>query len=140
MLQEDKILDLLKSCGKKKKDLLIFLGANWNGSINNIFRTDMRISRLEKIADFFNVSTDYLLGRSQLVSPVTITHSSNVRDFNNPNRQIFSDPGNLLDQLKEKDRVIALKDELIAEKDRAIALLNEIITYERSKNPQNIDK
>lgn len=137
MIQEDRIMNLLHSRGLKKKDLLTALGANWNGSINNILRADMRISRLESIANYFSVSTDYLLGRSESPAMVNVSGNWNtVHDINNPNRTITNDPAVLADQLLAKEKLIEAKDALIAEKDQTIALLRELLSYEK-RQPQS---
>lgn len=61
----DKILLLLKEQNRKQKELTDFLGIS-----KNLF-TDWKAGRIksytkhiDKIAEFFNVSTDYLLGKT----------------------------------------------------------------------------
>lgn len=72
---------------------------------------------LEKIADFFNVTTDYLLGRSDIKNPEEITYAGikndeyaaltpyqkEVMDFfmNSESLSFHDKPENLLDALEE---------------------------------------
>ncbi len=60
----EKIIELLKSQGKKQKDLTDFLGltkntfTNWKAGHSESYK-----KLLPQIAEFFNVSVDYLLGK-----------------------------------------------------------------------------
>lgn len=60
----EKISQLLKQQNKKQKDLTDYLGltknsfSNWKNGNNNSY-----IKHIGKIAEFLNVSTDYLLGK-----------------------------------------------------------------------------
>lgn len=62
----DIIMDLLKQQKKTQKDLTDFLGitknafTNWKNGNNTSY-----LKKLPEIADFFNVTTDYLLGKSK---------------------------------------------------------------------------
>lgn len=62
----NKIIDLLKSQGKKQKDLTDYLGlgkntfTSWKSGLNNSY-----LKHISKIADFLNVSVDYLLGKEK---------------------------------------------------------------------------
>lgn len=61
----DKISILLKEQGKKQKDLTDYLGvtknafSNWKSGNNTSY-----MKKLPQIADFFDVSVDYLLGKA----------------------------------------------------------------------------
>lgn len=61
----DRLKELRKSNGKTQKDLAEYLGNSERGYQNyEIGKREPRLEILSKLADYFNVSTDYLLGRS----------------------------------------------------------------------------
>lgn len=63
----DRIINLLKEKGAEQKDLAEYLGVHpqliteWKAG-----RTKSYKKYIDKIADFFNVSTDYLLGKDEI--------------------------------------------------------------------------
>jgi transcriptional regulator with XRE-family HTH domain len=63
----NKILELLEKNNVKQKDLTDYLGisknafTNWKGGFSKSY-----IKHLPQIAEFFNVSVDYLLGRDSV--------------------------------------------------------------------------
>lgn len=77
----NKILTLLKEQNKKQKDLTDFLNVSkgvftdWKSGKNTSYK-----KHIDKIAEFFDVSTDYLLGRTEIVddkkSSSTLIHLS----------------------------------------------------------------
>jgi transcriptional regulator with XRE-family HTH domain len=59
----DKIKKLLSEQNKKQKDLTDYLGISKNAFTNwNLGLSQSYVKHISKIAEFFNVSTDYLLG------------------------------------------------------------------------------
>lgn len=65
----EKILNLLKEQGKTQKELTVFLGIN-EGTVADWKKgkTQSYKKHISKIADFFGVSTDYLLGSTSTVT------------------------------------------------------------------------
>ena len=63
----DRISNLLKEQHKKQKDLTDYLGisknifTNWNSGASKSY-----LKYIDKIAEFLNVSTDYLLGKTEI--------------------------------------------------------------------------
>lgn len=77
----NKILELLEKNNVKQKDLTDYLGisknafTNWKGGYSNSYT-----KYLPQIAEFFNVSIDYLVGRENKKSESTIIpYSGNER-------------------------------------------------------------
>lgn len=68
----NRISELLVSQNKKQKDLTDFLGltkntySNWKSGNNTSY-----IKYINKIAEFLDVSTDYLLGKTEIKNPPT---------------------------------------------------------------------
>lgn len=67
----DKIKQLLKEQGKSQKDLTDYLGlkkssfTSWNSGLNTSYK-----KYIDKIAEFLDVTTDYLLGQSDERKPI----------------------------------------------------------------------
>lgn len=112
MYNPQRIKDLISKHGIKNKELLVYIGKNWNGSIDAIIKGDIRASKLEKIADFFGVPIDALFDR------------------NCPDNRPF----NLQQQSQNNESEIAVLKELIKEKDKRIESLNEIISLLKRQN------
>lgn len=77
----DKILELIKKNDIKQKDLTDYLGisknafTNWKGGFSQSYNR-----YLPQIAEFFNVSIDYLAGREEIKKePTIIAYSGNER-------------------------------------------------------------
>lgn len=70
----DRILCLLKEQHKTQKQLMDFLGlgktafTGWKNGDNVSYK-----KHIDKIAEFFNVSTDYLLGKTEIREPLSDT-------------------------------------------------------------------
>lgn len=61
----DRLKELRKSNGKTQKELAEYLGISERGYQNyEMGKREPNLEILSKLADYFNVSTDYLLGRS----------------------------------------------------------------------------
>jgi len=46
MYNPQRIIQLLEDRGLKNKDLLDFIGKNWNGSLQQVVNGDIRVSKL----------------------------------------------------------------------------------------------
>lgn len=111
-----KVNQLFKQTGKRKKDLLEFLGKNWNGSIKNIINSSMKLDTLVGIADFFEVSVDELLGHTPKNGTTTQPTPEPTADTEST---AYSDS----DTPCTADAITAAKDEIIAAKDATINAL-----------------
>lgn len=77
----DKILELIKKNDIKQKDLTDYLGisknafTNWKGGFSQSYNR-----YLPQIAEFFNVSIDYLAGREEIKKePTVLSYGGNER-------------------------------------------------------------
>lgn len=112
MYNPQKVIELIDSCGVRRKELLTFMGKNWNGSVDAVIRGDIRVSKLEKIADFFGVPVDTFFDRDTNSPGVQVGGLKNhVHNFS------------VGSQSNEK-RVL---EELIAEKEKRIKLLEDMV-------------
>lgn len=110
MYNPQKVIDLLKSTGASNKSLLDYMGKNWNGSLKGIISGDIRVSKLEKIADFFGVPVDEFFDREQSVNGVLVGGvRNNVHHFS-----VKTDPAALQSLIEEKDKRIKLLEEMIS--------------------------
>ena len=110
MYNPQKIIDLLKSRNLSQKELLQYIGKNWNGSLNGVVTGDIRVSKLERIADFFGVPVDEFFDRNQKVNGVTVSGvRNNVHHFSvKTNREA------LQALIEEKDKRIKILEEMVA--------------------------
>lgn len=112
MYNPQKVIDLIESCGVRRKELLTFMGKNWNGSVDAVIKGDIRVSKLEKIADFFGVPVDTFFDRDACNSGVQVGGLRNhVHNFS------------VGTSSKEK-RVL---EELLAEKEKRIQVLEDMV-------------
>ncbi len=110
MYNPQKVLDLLKTRCVSQKELLDYMGKNWNGSIKGIITGDIRVSKLEKIADFFGVPVDEFFDREQSVNGVLVGGvRNNVHHFS-----VKADPAALQALIDEKDKRIKLLEDMVA--------------------------
>lgn len=110
MYNPQKIIDLLNQTGVSNKTLLDYLGKNWNGSLTSIIKGDIRVSKLEKIADFFGVPVDEFFDREPAVNGVRVGGvRNNVHHFS-----VSTDPSALQQLIEEKDKRIALLEDMVA--------------------------
>ena len=109
MYNPQKIIDLLKLTNTPNKALLDYIGKNWNGSIRSIISGDIRVSKLEKIADFFGVSVDEFFDREPKVNGVMVGGvRNNVHHFS-----VKQDPAALQALIEEKDKRIKVLEEMV---------------------------
>lgn len=112
MYNPQKVLDLLESTGAKNRELLDFMGKNWNGSVAQVISGDIRVSKLEKIADFFGVSVEEFFDRDPANFGVNVGgRKNNVHHFSVNNDKAALEAMNKL--IEEKDKRIALMEAII---------------------------
>lgn len=120
MFISQKIYELIEKNGVTQRDVVrIIRGEEGNDrcGLNQIVNRDVRVSTLEKIADYFNVSMDYFFDREVEVSGVMVAGEGNqIRDIT-------------VNQRSEAD----VLRELIAEKDKRIELLEDVIDILRKR-------
>lgn len=110
MYNPQKVIDLVNEAGVSNKTLLDYLGKNWNGSLISIIKGDIRVSKLEKIADFFGVSIDEFFDRDPAVNGVRVGGvRNNVHHFN-----VNTETAALQQLVEEKDKRIALLEDMVA--------------------------
>ena len=102
MYNPQKIIDLLEERRVKARDLLTFLGKNWNGSVSQVVNHDIRVSKIERIADFFQVPIDTFFDRETPALGTSPTSAATAR---------VSDLERLL---AEKDKRIALLEDMVS--------------------------
>lgn len=111
MYNYQKIIDLLKDNNIKSKTLLQAIGKNWNGSVEAVIKGDIRVSKLEKIADFFGVPIDTFFDRETSNNGVSVSGTSNrVHNFTVNNHY---DVKSLQTLLEEKDKRIKTLEDMI---------------------------
>lgn len=109
MYNPQKVIDLMKATGATNKALLDYMGKNWNGSLKAIISGDIRVSKLEKIADFFGVPVDEFFDREQSVNGVLVGGVRNkVHHFS-----VKTDTAALQALIDEKDKRINLLEDMI---------------------------
>lgn len=112
MYNPKKVIELIESSGVKNKELLDFMGKNWNGSVDAVIKGDIRVSKLEKIADFFGVPVDAFFDREVTAGGVNVGGVRNkVHHFSIANGD--PDVKNLQSLIEEKDKRIKLLEEMV---------------------------
>lgn len=126
MFNPQKVIELLEASGTKKKDFLDEITKSHNGALAPVLEADIRVSKLEKIADFFGVSIDTFFEREVSNHGVIVGGSRNKVSHLNIGQP--SKDGNNQDALiKEKEKQIRNLEALLKEKDERIALQNDLI-------------
>ena len=75
----NRVFDLIKQSGKKEYPLELEIGLSRSAIQNwRLNKSKAGTYSLAKIADYFNVSVDYLLGREQLVNNTDTNRSNNA--------------------------------------------------------------
>ena len=102
MYNPQKITDLLEARRVKARDLLTFLGKNWNGSVAQVVNHDIRVSKIERIADFFQVPIDTFFDRETTIlgEPQSTSAAARISDLER--------------LLVEKDKRIALLEDMVS--------------------------
>lgn len=110
MYNYQKIIALIEERGMLKKELLEYLGKNYNGSVEQILKGDVRASKLEKIADFFGVPIDTFFDREDFNYGVNIGGvKSHVHDF-----QVNNAAKSMEALIEEKDKRIQLLEDMVS--------------------------
>ena len=109
MYNGQKIKALLADRGLRGKDLLVAIGLDPNSTILPYVDGDIRVSSLEKIADFFGVSIDTFFDR------------------NPANYNAATQSSQLQSKVVNQDNIINSLQQLIAEKDKRISLLEQMV-------------
>lgn len=127
MYNGEKIKELILQ--RKIKQIAFIQSVGWSGTsqLNQVVNGDPRVSTLEKVADFFQVSMDTFFKRSVMFE----SGNHVVGDSNNINSLIYGDIG-LQSQVK-------MLEQFIAEKDKRITALEEMIDLLKNQI-QNQDK
>lgn len=110
MYNPQKIIKMIERSGISKKTLLGYLGMRQTTSIERVIQGDIRVSKLEKIADFFGVSIDEFFDRQPAVVGLIVSgERNNVHHFN-----VSAENESLHKLLDEKDKRIALLEDMVA--------------------------
>lgn len=128
MYNPQKVYDLLDESGVEYIELLKALGRHKKTSMRRICDRDIKVSTLEGIADFFNVSIDTFFERNVSVDGVQVNGSGHKIS----NISVGSKP---LDNTSD----IAALERLITEKDKRIELLESMVSMLQSQL-KNSDK
>lgn len=110
MYNPKKIEDLLQQRGLRNKQLLIHLGYNERSGLLQSVSGDIRVSKLEKIADFFGVPMDTFFDRDIKSGSQDERVTKGKADSVNI---AYEREQSLRDLLKEKDRRIQLLEEMV---------------------------
>lgn len=103
--------ELLKRRNLSNADLLRHLGLSPRTNLNSQLNADIRVSKLEKIADFFGVPTDTFFNRTSTGNHVGF--SGENQRFRDINIQQDSQCKNLLALIEEKNKRIDLLEEMV---------------------------
>lgn len=103
-----KIEQLLRERGLKNKTLLEYLGYKVQGGLIQAVSGDIRVSKLEKISDFFGVPVDTFFDRECEANGTITAGGISPRTIADEREQA------LRDLLKEKNQRIALLEDMVA--------------------------
>lgn len=117
MYNPQKIKKLLTDAGIKNNELLKYLGKNWNGSLDYVIKGDIRVSKIEKIADFFGVPIDTFFEREMSNNGVVIGGEGNRVHHVSVNSNVVA--------LEKLEALVKEKETLIEEKEKRIKVLEE---------------
>lgn len=107
-----KVYALLNARNLRKSDLLEYLGLSPTASITQYLNIDIKSSRLEAIADFFDLPTDYFFDRGK-----SYDNGQSVNVAGNSNSKIR------ISQILEREQSLR---SLVEEKEKRIKLLEEM--------------
>lgn len=126
MYNSQKVIDLLKERGLKKKQLVSYLNYPEKAGIGQVLTGDIRVSKIEKVADFFGVPIDAFFDREVKVDLVEYV-----------NDQPADDTSAQLSMAYEREKVLR---SLIEEKDRRIELLEELVAMYKNQAKSGDEK
>ena len=107
----NKIIELLKTQNKKQKDLTDYLGltkntfTNWKAGNNQSYK-----KYLPQIAEFFNVSIDYLLGKEKNKTPGNNAEGIIYPSYDEPSILMLHDEPNLPFKTEPEDIILTAKE------------------------------
>lgn len=120
MYNPQKIYDLLSEHKLQQKELLRALGKNDKASLKQMCERDIRVSTLEKIADYFQVPVDTFFERAGSV--------------------LISGNGHKVHHIYVGETIdVKLLENLLEEKDKRIRLLEDMVEILKEKVAQNKD-
>lgn len=122
MYNPQKVIDLIEASGIQKKALLDYMGKNWNGSVDAVIKGDIRVSKIEKIADFFGVPIDTFFDREPINNGVSVGGSRN--------RVYHFAAGMDTTERKQFEALIAEKDGRIADLQDTVKILKRQLGIE----------
>lgn len=108
MYNPKKIGDLLQQRGLKNKQLLVHLGYNERSGLLQSVSGDIRVSKIERIADFFGVPIDTFFDREKEIPMTETANGISPRKLAEEREQA------LRNLLKEKDQRIALLEDMVS--------------------------
>lgn len=116
MYNPQKVFDLIDRHGLIQKDVVSVLRntekGKCKGNLRQIIDRDIRVSTLEKIADYFKVSIDVFFDREVEVNGVMINgEGHNIKNISVEQPSAHAD--NLQALLDEKDKRIKLLEEMV---------------------------
>ncbi|MBC2370572.1 helix-turn-helix transcriptional regulator [Listeria booriae] len=101
----DRIKELASKRNKSLKDVAIEIGLS-----ENIFYTWKKSSPktdvIQKVADYFHVSVDYLLGRTEIMSPLDGLEDAQFLDVDGLTQEDIAKVESIVKSLKEAQRKI----------------------------------
>lgn len=113
MFNKQIIYDLLEERGILHKELLEYLGKNYNGSLKQILDGDIKASNLEKMADFFGVSIDTFFDRTSSNNGIMVGGVGNKVHHLSVNSALNKEKENLEALIEEKDKRIKILEDMI---------------------------
>lgn len=117
MFNPQKVKDLLNEAGLKYNELLKYMGKNWNGSLDYVLKGDIRVSKIEMIADFFGVPIDTFFDRDSSNNGVVVGGKGNRVHHFSVNSNVAA--------LEKLEALVKEKETLIEEKEKRIKVLEE---------------
>lgn len=112
MYNPRKVIELIETSNIQKKALLEYMGKNWNGSVMGVIKGDIRVSKLEKIADFFGVPIDTFFDRECQNNGLLVGGTQNrVHHFS----------------INTDNSSLKHLESLLAEKDKRIKILEDLV-------------
>lgn len=113
MYNPQKIFDLIEKNGVRQKDVIMALKGvdkgNALGNLRQLVERDIRVSTLEKIANYFNVSMDVFFDRDVEINGIFVNGDSHQLK----NVTVGQNQDSLKSLLDEKDKRIKLLEEIV---------------------------
>ncbi|MCM1356511.1 MAG: hypothetical protein NC212_08925 [Staphylococcus sp.] len=132
MYNPQKIIELLEERGIKNVDFLNSVTKGHSGALAPVINSDIKVSKLEKIADFFGVSIDTFFERD-VKNSIIVGGSGNKVNNLSVNAGCEKD---LERHIKELETKIQNLETLLNEKEERITLLKDMIEMLKMQNPK----